>query len=208
MKLQMNFKQTRATLAGDINSPNFLVCFTFIHRLLYSLFVSDPLFIAVSRKYNFFFQACFSSPSFQRNTRIRQAVTKTGELRYAMSFPKAKKGEGIAREVKMIKCLVRNVSVNLNTGFDVNCWCLETDFCNSLSAHSCCYLFLRLLLKLYTWIVSHESDETMAFVDSLELELLALPSSLISYEKQIGFQMQKQHLELWKTWHFYFTITY
>ena len=26
MKLKMNFKQTRATSAGDINSPNLLVC--------------------------------------------------------------------------------------------------------------------------------------------------------------------------------------
>ena len=27
MNLKMNFKQTRATSAGDINSPNLLVCY-------------------------------------------------------------------------------------------------------------------------------------------------------------------------------------
>ena len=69
----------------------------------------------------FFFRLALAALHFNENTRRRQAVTKTGELHYSVSFPKAKKGEGIAREVKMIKCLVRNVSVNLNTGFDVNC---------------------------------------------------------------------------------------
>lgn len=64
---------------------------------------SDPnIHIAVSSKCHLFcYRLALAALHFNENTRRMQAVTKTGNLRYAMSFPKAKKGEGIAREVKI-----------------------------------------------------------------------------------------------------------
>ena len=49
----------------------------------------------------FVFRLALAAIHFNENCGRAQAVTKTGELRYTVSFPKAKKGEGVAKEVKV-----------------------------------------------------------------------------------------------------------
>ena len=47
------------------------------------------------------FRLALAAIHFNENSGRAQAVTKSGELRFAVSFPKAKKGEGVAKEVKV-----------------------------------------------------------------------------------------------------------
>lgn len=47
-----------------------------------------------------YFRLYLAALHFNENSQRKQATTKTGNAMYAVSYPKARKGEGVAKEVK------------------------------------------------------------------------------------------------------------